>query len=1098
MAGIQLPKIIQSLNLLVAVLVMVVSVSSSAQTVSFVARTDLLVGQGPSAVATADLNADGKLDLVISNEFSNSVSVLLGNGDGTFQPAVSYPVGANPIAVSIGDFAGDGKLDIFTVNGNSSVSVLLGNGDGTFQSQVATNIVTNQPSDVTVGDFNGDGKLDLAMPVSVTQPGDSALTVMLGNGDGTFQSPIIANPGPIATPASMQAADFNGDGKLDLVTSDSVAVSVFLGNGNGTFQAPLNSAVSMEPSGFVLADFNGDGKLDLAFQGENLTLVLLGNGDGTFQPEIASSVHLGSSNSLAAGDFNGDGKPDLLVPGVAVLLGNGDGTFQQPLFSTMPGVEVAVGDFNGDGNLDLANTRSTNPVPLVSVALGNGNGFFQVGTSLVPPSQGQGARTPSSIIASDFTGDGKADVVQLAEQQDFNGWFAVFPGVGNGTFQTPLITFLDSPCFSPCFAAAGDFNGDGKLDLAVSVNGSIGLFLGNDDGTFQPEVDYPGGGAFVAVGDFNGDGKLDIVTADGTNVSVLLGNGNGTFGQPTSFPVGATASSLVVADFNNDHILDLAVATGTSVAILLGNGNGTFGTAVAYPTDPGSFSVAAGDFNNDGNLDLATANSSSNTVSILLGNGNGTFGTATNLPIGGAPTSIAVSNFNGDQNSDIAVFNNGWEDVSILLGNGNGTFQPAENFGTLGFGGIAIADFNGDGTPDLAVGGFPVSILFNRPAGPDVILNPPAVAFGNQIPGVPTTTQTVTLDNLGRSALTITSITITGPQNKEFTESNTCGSSVDAGGSCTIGIIFTPASTGVRSATLNITDNAPGSPQTVALSGTGAFPAVSLKPASLAFPSQVVGTISAPQVVTLSNTGASAVSILQISYSGDFSETSNCGAALLVGGSCQISVAFIPAVAGNRAGELSITDNATGSPQTVPLSGVGADLGLSIASGGSASATVSAGQSANYNLSIGGGGVSGTATLTCKGAPMGADCSVPSSVSVSATTASTFKVAVSTTSRTTAVLAPSRSQHSPWFWAVAIFGLIFLPGPKRRKRSVLRAGRTLPFLLLLFLCYCGGGGGSSSSSQTNPNGTPAGTYQLTVTATSASQTQSISLTLTVQ
>jgi hypothetical protein len=162
MAGIQL----QPLNLLVAVLVMVVCVSSSAQTASFVARTDFLVGQGPSAVATADLNADGKLDLVTSNEFSNSVSVLLGNGDGTFQPAVSYPVGANPIAVSIGDFTGDGKLDIFTVNSNSSVSVLLGNGDGTFQSQVATNIVTNQLSDVTVGDFNGDGKLDLAMPVS--------------------------------------------------------------------------------------------------------------------------------------------------------------------------------------------------------------------------------------------------------------------------------------------------------------------------------------------------------------------------------------------------------------------------------------------------------------------------------------------------------------------------------------------------------------------------------------------------------------------------------------------------------------------------------------------------------------------------------------------------------------------------------------------------------------------------------------------------------------------------------------------------------------------------------------------------------------------
>ena len=1097
MAGIQLQKIIQSLKvlLLVAALVLIVSVSSSAQTVSFVARMDLPVGQGPSGIATADLNADHKLDLVIANGSSNSVSVLLGNGDGTFQPAMSYPVGPSPIAVKIGDFNGDGKPDIFVVNSDSSVSVLLGNGDGTFQVQVATNIVTDQLNDVTAGDFNGDGKLDLAMPVSVTPPGNSALSVMLGKGDGTFQAPVSANPGPTPTPASMQTADFNGDGKLDLVTSDSVAVSVFLGNGDGTFQSPLSSAVSMEASGFVLADFNGDGKLDLAFQGENQTLVLLGNGDGTFLPVVSTSVPLGSSDSLVAGDFNGDGKPDLLVPGVAVLLGDGDGTFQQPVFSTMPGVEVAIGDFSGDGKLDLATTRSTNPVPLVSVALGNGNGFFQVGTSLLPLSQGQGVRTPSSLVAADFTSDGKADVVQLAEQQDFNGWFAIFPGAGNGTFQSALLTFLNSPCFDRCYAAAGDFNRDGKLDLAVSVNGNIAVFLGNGDGTFQPEVDYPAGGAFVAVGDLNGDGNLDIVTANGSNVSILLGNGNGSFGQATSFPVGAPASSLVVSDFNNDGKLDLAVATGTSVAILLGNGNGTFGTAVAYSTDPGSFSVAVGDFNHDGKLDLATANSTSNTVSILLGNGDGTFGTATNLPVGGTPTLIAVSDFNGDQKGDIAAFNNSWEDVSILLGNGDGTFQPAESFGTFGFGDLAIADFNGDGTPDLAVGGFPISILFNRPAGPDVILNPSAVAFGNLIPGVPSTVRTVTLNNLGRSALTISSLTVTGPQSKEFTESNSCGSSVYAGDGCTIGLIFIAASTGVRSGTLNITDNAPGSPQTVVLSGTGAFPAASLTPTSLTFPSQDVGTISAPQVITFSNTGVTAVTLSQISYSGDFSETNGCGTTLPVGGACAISVTFIPTAAGNRTGLLSVADNATGSPQTVKLSGVGASLGLSLASGGSASATVPAGQTANYNLSIGGSGVSGTATLTCTGAPMGADCSVPTSMSLSATLASIFKVTVSTTSRTTATLAPSRSQRSPWFWAVAIFGVIFLPRPVR-KRSALSVARTLPFLLLLFLCSCGGG--SSSSPQSNPNGTPAGTYQLAVNATSGSQIQSISLTLTVQ
>ena len=1100
MAGIQSPKILQALNLLrlVAALIVLVSVDSSAQTVSFVARMDLPVGEGPSGIATADLNADHKLDLVVANGFSNTVSVLLGNGDGTFLPAVSYPVGTSPITVKIADFNGDGKPDIFTVNSDSSVSVLLGNGDGTFQAQVVTAIVSDQLSDVTVGDFNSDGKPDLAMPVAIAPPGSSALAVMLGKGDGTFLAAVSANPGPIPTPAAMQAADFNGDGKLDLVTSDSAAVSVFLGKGDGTFAAPVSSAIAMEASGFVLADFNGDGKLDLAFQGENRTVVLLGNGDGTFQPFVSTTVSLGSSDSLAAGDFNGDGKIDLLVPGAVVLLGNGDGTFQPPLFSTMTGVELAVGDFNGDGKLDVATTRSTTPVPLASVALGNGDGFFQVGTALLPPSQGQGVRTPSSVIAADFTGDGKVDVVELAEQQDFNGWFALFVGGGNGSFQPPLVTFLDSPCFNLCYAVAGDFNKDGKLDLAVSVNGNIGVFLGNGDGTFQPEVDYPGGGTYVAVGDFNGDGNLDIVTAEDTNVSILLGNGNGSFGHATSFPVGAPANSIAVSDFNNDGKLDLAVATGTGVAILLGNGTGGFGTAVSYPTDPGSFTVAASDFNHDGKMDLATANSNSNTVSILLGNGDGTFGAATNLPVGGAPNFVAVSDFNGDKKSDIAAFNNAWENVSILLGNGDGTFQAAENFGSMAFGFIAVADFNGDGTPDLAVGGFPVSILFNRPAGADVILNPTTLAFGDQIPGISTSPETVTLTNLGRAALTISSITITGPQSKEFTETNTCGSSVVAGDSCTIAVVFTAAALGARNATLTIADNAPGSPQTAALSGIGAIPTVSVTPASLTFPSQEVGTISTPQVVTVSNTSATVVTFSQISYSGDFSETNTCTAPLPMGGSCQISVTFIPSAAGNRSGALTIADNATGSPQNVALSGVGTGLGLGLASGGTASATVPAGQTANYSLSIGGSGISGAATLTCTGAPMGADCSIPSTVTLSATSASPLKVSVSTTSRTTTVtLNRSRSRHLPWYWAVAIFGLIFLPRPMR-NRSASRVGRTLPFLLLLFICSCGGGGSSSTTTQQNPNGTPAGTYQLTVKATLAAQTQSLPLTLVVQ
>jgi len=577
---------------------------------------------------------------------------------------------------------------------------------------------------------------------------------------------------------------------------------------------------------------------------------------------------------------------------------------------------------------------------------------------------------------------------------------------------------------------------------------------------------------------------------------VLLGSGTGTFGPPVTSAVGATANGLAVADFNGDSKLDLAIATGSSVSILLGNGNGTFGTGVAYSTGTGTLSVAAADFNHDGKLDLATANSSSNNVSVLLGNGDGTFGAATNVPVGGTPNFVAVGDFNRDQKPDIAAFNNFWQDVSVLLGNGDGTFQTPVNVGTVGFGAIAVADFNGDLSPDLAVAGSPISILFNRPSGPDPILAPNTVSFGAQIPAVASLPVTVTLSNIGRATLAVSSITIVGPQSKEFTQSNTCGSSVDAGGSCAIVIGFTAASTGVRQATLDIADNASGSPQMVPLTGTGAFPTVSVAPTSLTFPSQPVGTSSEPQVVTLTNTSAVAVTISQISYSGDFSESNSCIPALPVAGTCQISITFSPTLGGKRSGGLSIADNATGSPQTVTLTGAGTGIGLVVASGGKGSATVTAGQTATYGLSIGGSGLSGATTLTCTGAPMGATCSVPSSETLSATTATAFNATVATTSRTTASLAPGHSTPAKWMWALAIFGLAFLPVGGRGRRS--RFKRTLPIFLLMLVCSCGGGGGKSSGSQTNPNGTPAGTYPLVVTATSGATKESISLTLVVQ
>jgi sugar lactone lactonase YvrE len=274
-------------------------------------------------LAVGDFNGDGKLDLAVAS--SGSVSVLLGNGDGTFQAETAYAVGTTNVNIAtglvVGDFNSDGILDIVAVNSinsdsASTVSILLGNGDGTFQPQVQYAAGT-QPYWVTAGDFNGDGKLDLAVS---SQGSQSSVNILLGNGDGSFQSPVAYAIG--AGSDYILAADLNKDGKIDLVTANlNNTVSVFLGNGDGTFQAPVAYTTGSEPADIAVGDFNADGNLDLAVTnyGDNTVSILSGNGDGTFQPRATSNTG-NSPWGIVAGDFNGDGLTDLFV------VNNGDNT----------------------------------------------------------------------------------------------------------------------------------------------------------------------------------------------------------------------------------------------------------------------------------------------------------------------------------------------------------------------------------------------------------------------------------------------------------------------------------------------------------------------------------------------------------------------------------------------------------------------------------------------------------------------------------------------------------------------------------------------------------------------------------------------------
>jgi FG-GAP-like repeat/Putative Ig domain len=336
-------------------------------------RTDSATGKTPSGVIAADFNGDGKMDLAIANSGDNTVSILLGNGDGTLAAAQNSPLGtgSGPNSLAAADFNGDGKLDLVVANFNdNNVSVFVGNGDGTFQAPV-THAVGTGPIFVITGAFHGAGTVDIA----VANQNDHSVSILPGNGDGTFQA-HVDYPAGTTDVATVATGDFNGDGSLDLALTNpsSDTVSVLLGKGDGTFQAAVPYATGNpqdHPIAVSAVDFNGDGKLDLAVTNLNAknVAILLGNGDGTFGTATAYSTTNGGfigPSAMTTGDFNGDGKVDLAITDqqdntVSILLGNADGTFQSPLeFSTgkFP-IGVAAADFNGDGRLDLAVANQT-------------------------------------------------------------------------------------------------------------------------------------------------------------------------------------------------------------------------------------------------------------------------------------------------------------------------------------------------------------------------------------------------------------------------------------------------------------------------------------------------------------------------------------------------------------------------------------------------------------------------------------------------------------------------------------------------------------------------------------------------------------------
>ncbi len=667
-------------------------------------------GAGSRILAIADFQNIGMPSAVFIPSVSSTRQISFGIVSGSSGASLtSYVASSAVAAVAAGDFNKDGNYDfVAVVSGDGTaqnpggVQIFLGNGAGTFKN-VASYVTGAYAESVTVADLNKDGKLDLA----VCGFGSSAVTVLLGNGDGTFH-PAAATPMAGPNPTAVIAADFNNDQKLDLAVSDfDGTVSIFLGNGDGSFQTAMNFPAGSNCGFLAAGDFNGDGNLDLVVADVNpgLLSILMGKGDGTF---VAPAFYAGGylPISLVLTDFNNDGKLDIVV-----------GT----------GTPDYIGQNQGNDTLD--------------VLLGNGDGTFQ-GTRLLPAGQ-----LSRGLAIADLNADGKPDVV-VANQD--SGDLSVFLGQGNGKFQALPSSPNTSGFGGPVSVAAADFNGDGKMDIATVEQSaqSVAISLGNGDGSFRAPIPLPAGTTpvAVAVGDLNGDGKPDLVVADRGSqavgvtdlgaVWVYLSNGS-TFLPVKRFAAGSYPSSIAIKDVNLDGKPDLVVSnagfggndTG-GVSVLLGNGDGTFRTAVSYIIGQFEFSVAVADINSDGRPDLvlpAVDDNFNQEVLIFLGKGDGTFLAPSSLMASQPGSSVIVGDFNGDGKPDLVLANCcGDTAMSYFLGNGDGTFQPEALFnGGPNTEFVASADFNHDGKPDLAIANAPdnsggLTILLNTTPAPPV------------------------------------------------------------------------------------------------------------------------------------------------------------------------------------------------------------------------------------------------------------------------------------------------------------------------------------------------------------------------------------------
>ena len=688
-------------------------------------QSSVTFGSRPQSVATADLNNDNQVDIVVLQIGANAFGILFSNStNGTFSELQIYSTRSNslPSSIAIADLNGDTYKDlIISKYGANSLTIYSNNQGKTFAEKKNISLGTSRPVFVRTSDLNNDNQTDIV----VVNDGTYTIGVLLSQGNFSFKNIDLYSTGYDSKPVALAIDDLNKDTFMDIVVCNlgTDNIGIFYGKGDGRFENQIiySTEHQSQPTSVVIVDFNDDTYLDIIVSnnGTNNLGIFLNNRNGSFQSQIKYSYLTPTyTQSLTSGDMNNDNYADILLVDQInnqfhVLLGTGNGSIF--LQTTYDGVDksepyaIAVDKFNDNNRLDVVVTNfGTNEIVVFedySHNVSMRGKYYLDGT----------ATYTGSFLLDDFNGDDLVDIVSYTNKDLF-----ILFGQSDGTFKNKRLFNIGDQSSVQSLVHA-DLNNDNKSDIVITdiYSDRIIIFLGDGNGNFNQFQSYSTGEnsdpCSLVIKDINKDKQLDliVVTKATSTIIVFFGFGNGNFMAQDAFSIGDNLSPvvIVVEDFNNDTNEDLIVLLSYGhFMIFLGNGDGTFNYFTAYQIhyDGGSTSMTVSDYNSDGYLDLFITDPLYNLIRVYAGRADATFNYTITFTPGAQtqPYSMYITDMNGDQYVDLVISLYRLDTIVVYFGNQRGTFGSPKGYstgtGTQPFG-ISVYDLKHDGKLEIIV-----------------------------------------------------------------------------------------------------------------------------------------------------------------------------------------------------------------------------------------------------------------------------------------------------------------------------------------------------------------------------------------------------------